>query len=713
MTSKIIHMTALILIGICSSGIVSYTQNENTSSSAEYYRNGIFFKERNQIDLAITAFENATKRDSHFAEAFHQLSLLYMQLGTVDARAKATRAMKRALRLDSKNILYNLDMAKLSLKKEMNGDATSYLKKVLEIDPGNAEANYRLGLLQIDDMLWYKDLINPQQDIVFTFNDYADKIMHTARLYFLNALSNDPSFVLPYYQLAFIEFEFSHYDAMIKLLKKGIQNHPKDKNLSLFLGLAYQRKSMFPLAQKYFEQAKRLMTQKELRELQSVSQVLSPSTMKKYAALDEAEKSKFTDTFWRQRDPLFLTKFNERVLEHYSRLAYVNLRFSDFEKGTEGWETDQGKTYIRFGPPKKMYRTRPSIDVTFGNATIDNDKKYLNTSKETWVYDNFNLTFEDEFLNRKFRFKKDFNPDRDSKRKFEQLVKKEPEHYKPHMRGDKFDFPYSITQFRDASGATKIELFYGVPPNKVSLYQYEDDADIRVKLKTGFFVFDDRWQELNRTVKYRNKSLISIQNPKHDYFKIDRFQTTMTQGMFNFAFEIMDEFTGNYGHIKDTLAVRAFDTDHLNMSDLLLAANIEPDSSVSIYDFENLKIIPNLFGRFSAHEPLFVYFEIYNLRKIADGESHCNVEIILSPVQNQTSSLAKFASGVGSIFGFTAAKQGKVSITNEYYGESDTQHIYNAFQLTRARPGDYKLIVRVTDVNSGATVEKETTLNIY
>ena len=187
----------------------------------------------------------------------------------------------------------------------------------------------------------------------------------------------------------------------------------------------------------------------------------------------------------------------------------------------------------------------------------------------------------------------------------------------------------------------------------------------------------------------------------------------MTQGMFNFAFEIMDDFTGNYGHIKDTLAVRAFDTDHLDMSDPLLAANIEPDSSVSIYDFENLKIIPNLFGRFSAHEPLFVYFEVYNLKKFADGESHCNVEIILGPVQNQTGSLAKFASGVGSIFGFTATRQSEVSITNEYFGDSDTQHIYNAFKLTRAKPGDYKLKVRITDMNDNVTVEKETTLNIY
>ena len=50
--------------------------------------------------------------------------------------------------------------------------------------------------------------------------------------------------------------------------------------------------------------------------------------------------------FWRRQDPLFLTEFNERRMEHYGRVAYANLRFSRPSKGIEGWRTDMGRAYI-------------------------------------------------------------------------------------------------------------------------------------------------------------------------------------------------------------------------------------------------------------------------------------------------------------------------------------------------------------------------------
>ncbi|MCK7529462.1 MAG: GWxTD domain-containing protein [Ignavibacteriales bacterium] len=40
------------------------------------------------------------------------------------------------------------------------------------------------------------------------------------------------------------------------------------------------------------------------------------------------EEDKAVDNFWKISDPLFLTKYNERLLEHYSRVSYSNLKFS-------------------------------------------------------------------------------------------------------------------------------------------------------------------------------------------------------------------------------------------------------------------------------------------------------------------------------------------------------------------------------------------------
>ena len=57
-------------------------------------------------------------------------------------------------------------------------------------------------------------------------------------------------------------------------------------------------------------------------------------------------------------DPLNLTPYNERLLEHYSRVAYANLFFQPENKKVEGWQTDRGRVYILYGEPDQ-YERRP------------------------------------------------------------------------------------------------------------------------------------------------------------------------------------------------------------------------------------------------------------------------------------------------------------------------------------------------------------------
>ena len=78
--------------------------------------------------------------------------------------------------------------------------------------------------------------------------------------------------------------------------------------------------------------------------------------------------------FGPRRDPLYLTPYNERRMEHFGRVAYVNLRFSRPDRGVEGWETDMGKTFIRFG----RYVTR---------------ERRIEPFRETWLYEDFQVSF--------------------------------------------------------------------------------------------------------------------------------------------------------------------------------------------------------------------------------------------------------------------------------------------------------------------------------
>ncbi len=70
-------------------------------------------------------------------------------------------------------------------------------------------------------------------------------------------------------------------------------------------------------------------------------------------AKDPAEKRKRFMEFWSKRDPDPSTPRNELMEEYYARVAYANKNFSHY---MEGWKTDMGMIYIRFGAPENVER---------------------------------------------------------------------------------------------------------------------------------------------------------------------------------------------------------------------------------------------------------------------------------------------------------------------------------------------------------------------
>ena len=86
------------------------------------------------------------------------------------------------------------------------------------------------------------------------------------------------------------------------------------------------------------------------------------------------------EMFWKSQDPLYLSDFNERKMEHFGRMAYSNLRFRRFSDNVEGWQTDMGKTYIKFG----RYRRRIS-----GYGSCGKTANLI----ETWFYETFKIVY--------------------------------------------------------------------------------------------------------------------------------------------------------------------------------------------------------------------------------------------------------------------------------------------------------------------------------
>jgi GWxTD domain-containing protein len=69
----------------------------------------------------------------------------------------------------------------------------------------------------------------------------------------------------------------------------------------------------------------------------------------------EAGRDSLVAAFWRQRDPDPNTADNQLREEFYRRVAFADMRFASASSGKPGWETDRGRIYIKYGPPREVH----------------------------------------------------------------------------------------------------------------------------------------------------------------------------------------------------------------------------------------------------------------------------------------------------------------------------------------------------------------------
>jgi GWxTD domain-containing protein len=74
-----------------------------------------------------------------------------------------------------------------------------------------------------------------------------------------------------------------------------------------------------------------------------------------YKSLTVTGKKNFLHEFWKKRDPVPATPENEFRADFENRLAQSNRKFSMgwSADGVEGWLTDRGRIYTRFGEPNE------------------------------------------------------------------------------------------------------------------------------------------------------------------------------------------------------------------------------------------------------------------------------------------------------------------------------------------------------------------------
>ena len=383
-------------------------------------------------------------------------------------------------------------------------------------------------------------------------------------------------------------------------------------------------------------------------------------------------------------------------MEHFARIAYVNLRYSIPNKKIEGWQTDPGKVYIRYGPPENQTRTRAWYNFSFAGGSNP-----LVSSKEIWKYPGFQFIFEDRFLNRNYQFKWGTTPYDDYLDIYRRIIKQLPENYQPDWGGGKFQIPLVTTQYACPDQLKAIYLFYGVPVRSVNRQISRSKNLAQTQIQKGVFVFTDDWQPI-----FKNKTDVTMETPLQSDYAENYFLATdslqLPPASYHLIVEAFEPEGKNFGRYQDTLQVLASKKQSIDLSDLLLAKEIKLKTAIENVNRNRISVIPNFESTFRPGEDLYLYYEIYNLAPDSVQQTNYRIEHTIRQMPEKTA----LFSTILSTLGLKKQVLTKVVSVYNYSGNRRQENHYRILQLKDYASGFYRLDVNVEDINNRHRAEK-------
>ena len=683
-----IHIGLIVLACLLSSG----------SSKGETTIDALFQAAVEQVGKvsqkkSIKAFEGIISKDRDYAPAYNELAKLHLLDHSVNGRQRAMRMIQRAIAIDPDNIEYRLTRGKIWWHQGFRFRALNQFKKVMKKHPENTDVLNSLGMFLVYDFLSQKDRRATFKEMemgssvfidfkrmamrsrIKDFNIFAEEAKQEALQVLRKSIQLDETNQQPYYLLGILYFEDKYWDAFHALMQALRAQHPDDKNALLFCGLAAYQIGEFNDSHDYYQRALDLMSVEERELLESID-LLAPEedqasrdTTQTIDALLEREM------FWKRQDPLYLSDFNERKMAHFGRMAYSNLRFRRFSDDVEGWQTDMGKTYIKFG----RYRLR----VTTYKGTWDSEEVLNATMMEFWYYENFRFKFcgtTDDIWHfcggAVGYFPSAVPPIEMSSFTFERLLSyadtagvrpyfmrrkllssfiprtlEEASHHTfrktaqrfidPYLQR-KYTLPYQIATFEEQN-RMRVELSYMIPKDRLT----ENPETGKVSFWDGVFFFDQQWNDMYNDRKSKTLTL-PPQKPasnaaarhRNDHLLISR-TVSVRQDSYHFSVELLDQTSGLIGVARDEKPF-VYNQD-FHLSDLLVGNDIQARNALP-ESRDDLHITPNPVRTFSPSEPVFIYLELYDLQRNDFGSTQYEISYTIGKPEVDTLSPTLFTS---------------------------------------------------------------------
>jgi GWxTD domain-containing protein len=699
-----------------------------------------------------------------FAHRGQAYSTPLQQTQKADSLMQAVRSLESEIAKDPQNHALYTRLGYLHLQLKDWNAATDAFKQSIELDDASAEAYNGLGLAHHGKG---KSPFLPFEALrkLFKVDNYSIAERHYKR-----ALEIDPNYIDPLYNMGvnyIAKGGTGNYENAVDALRHVLEHDFEYKDADYMLGLAFQHlrdfvnaeltfkrvmdanrtvgKAMMRLSEIYLETGReeeatemyyggvvRLNEPKEWDDLYAEIRILlEPEERERFLTLDMEEKGEFVRKFWKSKDPTPTTPNNERLIEHFRRIAFVRENFPDI---IPPYYDDRGKVYVKYGPPDAKY-----VSQMRGEGVKDN---------ESWSYEKSirrGLTFDfvkkgtsyrevqdlseaapagssegvrNTTMLRLYRDRADFTEsysrfsletqsiDQSVMSKFRatrhNATEDAPVSVFRYEQAETFlPFVYNVSQFRTSDRNSRVEIYLGVSNNQL-MYMPSQEG-ISTSLGYTFVLQDSNYADLDRR-NNRFSLRANTQEEVRNQLFLHQENFVLSPGKHTLAIRVENPQGRSHGSYSNEIEIRNFRGNSLMMSDVQLASDIQPSNTEDKFVKNGLKVVPYPYTAVRIKRPVYLYFEIYNLKYNASGNTDYTVTHKVDMMEYKRSFLSKTFGAIGRLFG--GKKQMGIS-TSYQQVKNDTEAIeYLSLDLGKLPVGIAQLTVSVTDNTSNETTSQ-------
>jgi hypothetical protein len=273
------------------------------------------------------------------------------------------------------------------------------------------------------------------------------------------------------------------------------------------------------------------------------------------------------------------------------------------------------------------------------------------------------------------------------------------EKYVPQFLSEPLQFVAYPATFRGKDDSTRVEVYFGFLASELT------KNGQKVRLQRGAVLYGAKGDPVYRAVE---RSVFQVEGSAGVI--PDMVSLEVAPGAYYLAVQAVDEVSGKTQVYGMPLRVRAYRPDKLRLSDIELAASIEPADEPGRFVKQDLNVIPLATRFYTQKHQVYLYYEIYGLAQNEFGQTDYQIVYTLQP-KEEKKLRARVLGGVGQLMRVDQNEE-VITVSYDQAGSIEDVSSYLAVDLAGSDSGEYVIKVAVTDRVSNETTARTTSFKI-